>query len=79
MARMKADMVKASGNSAVLTSAIGRSMCTLDIEVRARMKQKFEPCFIMVKESITFNKYPALLQLELRHGVDMHGSRLWHC
>lgn len=71
MAKMTADTVKASGGSAVLTSAIGRSMCTLDIETRARMKRKFDLCFVMAKESIAFSKYPALLQLEERHGVDM--------
>ena len=70
MARMKADTVKARG-SAVLTSVIGRSTCTLDIEALARTTQKFELCFVMVKKSIAFNKYPALLQLEQHHGVDM--------
>ena len=71
MARMKADMVKASGSSAVLTLAIGRSMCTLDIEGQAQMKRKFELCFMMAKESIAFNKHPGLLQLQQRHSVDM--------
>jgi len=55
----------------VLTTAIGRSMSTLDNETQARMRRKFKLCFVMAKESIPFAKYPALIQLEERHGVDL--------
>ena len=71
MTRMQADTAKVRGGSAVLTTAIGRSMSTLDSETQARMRQKFELCFVMAKDSIPFAKYPALIQLEERHGVDL--------
>ena len=71
MARMRADATKARGESAILTTAIGRSMCGMDSQTRARVIRKFELSYVMAKESIPFAKYPALLQLEQRHGVDI--------
>lgn len=46
-------------------------MTEMDSETRARVTQKFELSYVMAKKSIPFAKYPALLQLEQRHGVDM--------
>ena len=71
MVRLQVDSVKASGGSVVLTSAIGRCMSTLDRDTRVRMERKFELCFVMAKESIPFIKYPAIMQLEERQGVDL--------
>ena len=71
MARMRADAAKAHGESAILTTAIGRSMCGMDSQTQARVIRKFELSYVMAKESIPFAKYPALLQLEQHHGVDI--------
>ena len=71
MARMRADSAKASGGSAALSTAIGRCLLTIDEETRARMRRKFDACYVMAKESMPFAKYPALLELEARHGVDL--------
>lgn len=69
--------MKASGGSAVLTSVIRRCISTLDRETWARMGQKFELCFFMAKESNPFAKYPAFLQLEEHHEVDLgHAYRM---
>ena len=46
-------------------------LSTMDRETRAGMGRKFELCYVMAKESIPFAKYPALLQLEEHHGVDV--------
>ena len=35
------------------------------------MERKFDLCFVMAKQSIPFAKYPALLELEQRHEVDI--------
>ena len=43
----------------------------MDDETRERMVKKFDVCFMMAKESLPFTKYPALLELESRHGVDL--------
>ena len=66
--------MRARGGSAVLVSTIGHSLSTMDRETRARMGQKFEQCFVMAKESIPFAKYPALLQLEEHHRVDLDSA-----
>ena len=63
--------MRARGGSAVLPSAIGHSLSTMGRETRAQMGRMFELCFVMAKESIPFAKYPALLQLEEHHGVDV--------
>ena len=66
MTRKRADAVKASGGSAVLSSTIGRCLWTLDSGTRARLERKFDMCFVMAKQSILFAKYPALQELEQR-------------
>lgn len=71
MTRKRADDAKASGGSAVLSSTIGRCLSTLDSGTRARMARKFDLCFVMAKQSIPFVKYPALLELEQLHEVDI--------
>lgn len=35
------------------------------------MERKFDLCFVMAKGSILFTKYPALLELEQQHKVDV--------
>ena len=35
------------------------------------MKRKFDICYVMAKENLTFCKYPALHELEECHGVDL--------
>ena len=39
--------------------------------VQGRMKTKFGICYVMAKESLSFHKYPALHELEERHGLDL--------
>jgi len=65
MTRMRADAMKASGESPALLSMIGRCLSTLDT-ARKWIERKFELCFVMAKQSIPFAKYPALLELEQR-------------
>ena len=55
----------------MLSSDVGRSMSTMDEETRARMRHKFDVCYVMAKHSIPFAQYPALLELEKQHGVDI--------
>ena len=71
MERKRAESVKASSGSVALSSAIGRCLSTMDGTTQARMGRKFDVCFVMAKEGIPFTKYPALLQLEQRHAVDL--------
>ena len=71
MSRKRAESAKARGESAVLSSPIGCALSTLDPTTRARMGRIFDVCFMMAQEGIAFAKYPSLLELEKRHGVDL--------
>ena len=53
------------------SSPIGYALSTLDLPTQARMGRIFDLCFMMAKESVVFAKYPSLLELEKRHGVDL--------
>ena len=71
MLRVRADAAKASNQPLTTYSPIARSLLVMDRAVRARMKRKFDICYVMAKESVSFRKYPALHELEERHSVDV--------
>ena len=53
-------------------SPIAWSLLVMDDTVLERMKRKFKKeSYIMAKQSLAFKKYPALHELELRHGVEL--------
>ena len=54
-----------------MSTTTGRFLSSMDEEMRERMGKKFDVCFMMAKESLLFTKYPTLLELESRHGVDL--------
>ena len=68
--RLRVDSAKAKGESTAMVSPIAACFSTLD-ETRAKIKRKFDVCYLMAKENIPFVKYPALLELETRHGVSL--------
>ena len=70
MAHFRDETTRAAGESPLMTSTIGRSLVTLDSTTRVRMNHKFDVCFVMAKEGIAFAKYPSILALESRHGVN---------
>ena len=43
----------------------------MDDAIKERMKKKFGICYVMAKEGLAFQKYPALHELEAQHGVDL--------
>ena len=71
MVRVRADAARASNQPLTSYSPIARSLLVMDEAVQGRMKKKFDICYVMAKESLGFRKYPALHQLEERHGVDL--------
>ena len=71
MSKLKVERAKARGESAATSTTIGRLVSSMDDETRERMAKKFDVCFMMAKESLPFTKYPSLLELESRHGVDL--------
>lgn len=71
MLKLKVEQAKARGESAATSTTIGRLLSSIDDDTEKRMAKKFDVCFVMAKESLPFTKYPSLLELESRHGVDL--------
>ena len=59
MIQFRVDFAKAIGESTAMLSPIAACYSMLDDETYAIMKQKFDICYSMAKESIPFVKYPA--------------------
>ena len=71
MTRMHSESAKARGESVVLQTPIGRSLCTLDDATRLQVAKRFDVAYVMAKESVPFAKYPSIVELEQRHGVNL--------
>jgi len=65
------DTAKAENQPIATYAPIARSFLRLQESVRAKMKLKFDICYLMAKEGMAFEKFPALHQLESRHRVDI--------
>lgn len=67
------DQAKSRNESVTSYSPIARSLLSssMDPAVRERVKKKFDIGFLLAKEHIPFLKYPAIHELEERHGVDL--------
>ena len=61
----------ASGEPVTTYSPIAKSLPTMDDAILTQMKQKFDICYVMVKENLPFTKYLVLHKLELRHGMNL--------
>ena len=69
--RTLAEAAKATNQPITSYSPIARSLLRMDDQVIERMNKKFDICYVMAKEGLAFRKYPALHELEARHGVDL--------
>ena len=58
MARLQEERAKAQGTPTSSYALIVRSITLLDNHKKERMKQKFEICYVLAKESLAFLKYP---------------------
>ena len=52
-------------------SPIARSLLTMDEASQVRMERTFDICYVLAKENMAFKKYPAIYELEERHGVNL--------
>ena len=50
---------------------IAQSFSNLAGDVRERLRHKFDIAYFTAIEKLPFQKYPALCELEQRHGVDI--------
>ena len=62
---------KASGVPIMEYSPIARGLLNMDKTAQEHINKKFDICYVMGKECLAFAKYPALHELEVRHGVDL--------
>ncbi len=73
MMLLRKEQAKTRNEPITSYSPIARSLLStsMDPAVRERVKKKFDISFVLAKEHIPFTKYPAIHQLEERHGVDL--------
>lgn len=43
----------------------------IDEKTRETLRKKFDLCYLMAQECLSFAKYQSFLELESRHGVDL--------
>jgi hypothetical protein len=61
-----------SRNEPITTySPIARGILSIDPVVKERVMKKFDIAYLIAKEHVPFVKYPAIHELEERHGVDL--------
>ena len=70
MMKLREDQAKTHYQPVSSYSTIAKAMSTIDPATEEKTKRKFEICFVLAKENLPFSKYPAILSLEKRHGVD---------
>ena len=51
------------------STPIGRALCSANAEENERLSKLFEVAYFVAKQEIAFAKFPAILELERRHGV----------
>ena len=73
MMYLRKDQAKARNEPITSYSPIARSVLSssMDPAVRERVKKKFDISFVLAKEHMPFMKYPAIHQVEEKHGVDL--------
>ena len=73
MMYFRKDQAKRRNEPVTSYSPIARSLLSssMDPAMRERIKKKFDISFVLAKEHIPFLKYPAIHELEERHGVDL--------
>ena len=73
MMYFRKDQAKSRNEPITSYSPIARSLLSSSIDpaVREQVKKKFDISFVLAKEHIPFLKYPAIHELEERHGVDL--------
>ena len=73
MMYFRKDLAKSRNEPVTSYSPIARCLLSpsMDPAVRERIKKKFDISFVLAKEHNPFLKYPAIHELEERHGVDL--------
>ena len=74
MSLLRVEQVKATNRPVTVYAPIAQSLLSMDRSLREGMGKKFDICYMLAKENLPFRKYPAIHELESRHGVDLGQS-----
>ncbi len=74
MSLLRAEPTKATNAPVTAYAPIAQSLLSMDKSFQERMGKKFDVCYMLAKENLAFRKYPAIHELESRHGVDLGQS-----
>ena len=74
MSLLRTEQAKATNTTITSYAPIARSMLSMEKPLQEKMCKKFDICYVLAKENLAFRKYPAIYQLESRHGVDLGQS-----
>jgi hypothetical protein len=68
---MRANEAKAMKKPVTTYAPIATSLLVMDKSLEKKMGKKFDICYLLAKENMAFRKYPAIHELETRHGLDL--------
>ena len=68
---MQAESAKASKLPVTSYSPLARSLLTIDEGTQERLRKKFDICYVVAKQGLSFRKYPSIHALEERHDVNL--------
>ena len=68
---LQREQAAAQGQSLVSYAPIAKALCTLDEGEKVKLRHKFDIAYFIAREKLSFRKYPQLVKLEAKHGVNM--------
>ena len=71
MSRMQGESAKASKLPVTSYSPIALSLLTIDEGMQERLRKKFDICYVVAKQGLSFRKYPSIHALQERHDVNL--------
>ena len=76
MLLLKKEQSRAAGLGVASYAPIAQALSKLPVEEKGRLRKKFDIAYFMATEKLPFTKYPAICELEARHGVELGISYL---
>ena len=74
MSLLRVEQAKATNRPVTAYAPIAQSLLSMDRSLQERMGKKFDICYMLAKKNLLFRNYPAIHELESRHGVDLGQS-----
>ena len=71
MSLLKQESAKAEGKSCYSYAPIAIALSTLPSDEKDPLRKKLDIAYFVAREKLSFSKYPAICELETKHGVDL--------